>query len=104
MPEKAFEFAHKIQSAKFFDGKDLNEAESYRDILVGMGLDFIEFTKFFSNPSSDAVAFQDFDRARQLGINGFPAILLVQNQKASILTRGYVSYSQLKQQLNIATK
>ncbi|MFN4123224.1 MAG: DsbA family protein [Flavobacteriales bacterium] len=103
-PESAVDFAHHVQSAKFYKGKDLNEAESYRSMIENMGINFDEFSIFFNNPANDAMAFQDFERARQLGINGFPAIVLVQNQKASILTRGYVAYPQLNQLLKNALK
>jgi putative protein-disulfide isomerase len=96
-PEKAFKFAHDMQLAKFYEGKDLNDIESYKELIIDAGLSYEAFSEYFKN--NDDKVDKEFEKAAAYGISGFPAVILKINGKIINLSRGYVNYKQLEEQL-----
>jgi len=97
LPEKAFKFAHDLQLAKFYEGKDLNDVESYKDLISDAGLSYEAFSEYFEN--NDDKAYKEFEKAAAYGVSGYPAVILKINDKTINLSRGYVNYKQLEEQL-----
>jgi putative protein-disulfide isomerase len=94
-PENSFEFAHNLQIAKFLDGKDLNNVSTYLEILDNMNLKIENFKEQFESVSSENLANIDFSRSAQLGVRGFPAVIVKHNGEYTAISNGYIDYNRL---------
>ena len=103
-PSKEFEFFKLTQEAFYFHNKDLRQAASYNAILEELDIDTDIFTKRFNSEEYKALVKTDFQRAAELGVRGFPTVLLQVNDQVKVLSRGYTSAQSLsdniKRELN----
>ena len=104
-PAKGFEFFKMIQEAFYYHNKDLRQVESYDSILETLNLDVSLFKQRFNSEEYKTLAKQDFTRAADLGVRGFPTVLLQVNGQVKVLSRGYTSAQSLsdniKRELNL---
>jgi putative protein-disulfide isomerase len=94
-PEKQVEFAHDIQYALYFDGKDLNQDASYQDLVKNFGIDPDSFIEKLNREEFKSKTLEEFAMVKQLGVNGFPTLLYKKGEKAIVLSRGYQSFESL---------
>src|SRR5688500_15716616 len=89
-PDEAIAFAHDLQYALNFEGRDLTDNEAYRHSLQ---LYNIPEDEFYTKLKSDAYkekAYYDIALTKQLQVTGFPAVLIqVSDSKFYLLSRGY---------------
>ncbi len=90
-PKKEFEFFKRSQQAFYFHNKDLGVADSYYTVLEQLGLDKIDFTKRFNSEEYKNLVKEDFRRAGELGVQGFPSLLFESGGKITVLSRGYTT-------------
>lgn len=90
-PEKQFDFFKLTQEAFYYKNKSLMEVASYYPILQTLGLDKDEFTKRFNSAEYKKLVQEDFKRAGDLGVRGFPSVLLESDGKITVLSRGYTT-------------
>jgi putative protein-disulfide isomerase len=89
-------FAHDIQRAHFGEGRDLNSPETYEQLVGQYSLDAGEFRRWFESDATRDATQHEFDMVRQLGVQGFPTLVLVHGHQGYVLTRGYEPYQSLK--------
>lgn len=89
-------FAHDIQRAHFGEGRDLNAPETYEQLAREYSLDPAEFRRWYESDATREATQHEFDMVRQLGVQGFPTLVLVHGHQGYVLTRGYESYESLK--------
>ena len=88
-PDKEFVFLHAVQEAFYVKNKAVTHPEILADLAGTQGIEQDRFLEGFHDSATKQSVWQEFDRARQLGVSGFPA-LLGQNGNAHIrLTQGY---------------
>ncbi|WP_068397738.1 DsbA family protein [Kribbia dieselivorans] len=75
-PERQLEFAGALQRAWYVDGRDLSDAEVYRDLAAELGLDPDAVVAAYLDPASRAEAEREFRELRQLGVDSYPTLLL----------------------------
>lgn len=98
-PEAAFEFAHALQSALYFDGQDLNEDKTYENLIKPYGIDAEAFLQRLKSQENKAATYAEFKKVEQLGASGFPMVVLVKDGKKQVLTTGYSSYEEMMKHL-----
>ena len=76
MPEKAVLYAHDLQRALNFYGKDLNNEETYRELAEKYELPIEEFIEKLEHEEYRQLAYYDVALARQLQVTGFPAAFI----------------------------
>lgn len=99
-PSQQLQAAQAVQEVHFSRGKNLNLWPTYEEIsdkLFPSHTPTLQAAYF--SPEATALAKQDFIKAYQLGIQGYPAVLLNSNKNFYTLSRGYTSYQNLKSQL-----
>jgi len=96
-PEAAFAFSSSLQKAKFQLGKDLNLVASYIEILDELNIDLPDFKSRFEHDKAIELAQMEFEAASKLGINGFPAVVVIKGDSKIIISRGYSSFQNLEQ-------
>lgn len=94
---KAF---HEVQKVFYVDNLDPLKTESFTKCCATLEVSFEEFKKAFESEKFKAITNQDFKLAQKMGVTGFPALLLVQDDKAYVLSRGYQKAEQLITQIN----
>lgn len=100
LPEKAFEFAARLQNAMMIDGIDLEIPENYRPLLQGLDIDADDFVKTLTTDESRDLAHAEFALVKQLGITGFPCVLVqVDERKLFMIARGFTPFDELEKRL-----
>lgn len=105
LPTKAVEFAHHLQSSIYFDGKHPNDMELYRYLAVNFGIDPDEFEGKMNETKFKEAAHYDFALAKQLQVNGYPAVLIQQSEsKFYMIARGYTDYESMELRISNVKK
>lgn len=102
--EKEFKFFKMTQEAFYYHNKDLGLVESYDFILDTLDLDKELFGKRFHSDEYKELVKKDFQRASDLGVQGFPSLLLKSGDKLVVLARGYTSAEQINTAITAALK
>jgi len=94
-PEHIVSFAHDVQTAFFYDGKNLNDAETYIHLLEPYGIDSDVFLKKYFRDEYKNKTYIEFDYCRDIGVRGYPALVLNEDGEHRILVRGYQTYENI---------
>lgn len=97
MPEKDFEFLKIMQKSFYAEGQDITKENVLTDLAEKFGIEKQIFTELFNTEEIKAKTNQGFITSRQFGVNGFPALLGIKNNRAETLTRGFQPFEQIKQ-------
>jgi putative protein-disulfide isomerase len=103
-PGTALAFAHSLQHALFNEGRDLDDLETYRHLMREKALPewapdgFVEALK--TNAFKDSARYE-FSLVKQLGINGYPTLLLqVSETKLILLARGFTAFEDVQARID----
>lgn len=95
-PKSAVQFASAIQNLHMQEGKDLSDGESYRSLAESQHLDADDFIRKLGEEEWQEEARYEFALVRQLGISGFPAVLLqTAADKFYLIAKGFTPYEDL---------
>ncbi|WP_428671405.1 DsbA family protein [Roseibium sp.] len=92
-------FFSAVQRKFYVGGDDPKELEFYEDICVSVGLEVKTFEDRFRSPEATSETLRDFRMVRQLGIRGFPAIVLQDRDDVHPVSEGYAPLPQLTARL-----
>lgn len=96
-PALVFDFAHALQKAFFYDGKSLNEVDTYVQLANKFQLDSTLFLNLMRSEEVMQNTKGEFGLVYKWGINGFPTLVMKKENKAYLLSRGYSNYESVKQ-------
>lgn len=100
-PGREIEMFERIQRAFYAENTDVTDPRVLRDLAVETGIDAGAFTRRFNDPATIEETFADFQRARDLGVQGFPTVIVHDTHANdgvgayAILTAGYRPYEAL---------
>ena len=80
----------RLQEAFYADAIDITDRSAYPDVFTSLSLASDRFLESFTSPSSEAAAWEDFRRAREMGADGFPSVYLTDGATTQRVTRGYL--------------
>lgn len=100
-PDHAFEFAHDIQKALYYDGQNLSEKSTYGPLAAKYGIDSEYFINELRQEEYRQQAYEQFEQSNQLGVTGFPSVVLEHNSRKQKITSGYVSLEKLETQVGL---
>lgn len=89
-----------IQSAFYAEGHDVTQAEILAGIAVNIGLDRNAFLQMFESEAARANTQSHFRQARQVGVRGFPTLILQHDEKLHLITHGWQPLAQVREILN----
>ena len=101
-PEKAFQFFILIQKAFYQENKNMHLVESYYTALEALSVDKTEFNEKFHSDEMKNLVRKDFERSRQMGVQGFPSLILQQGNQLKLIANGYASSEKMIQRINNA--
>lgn len=95
-PESVLPFAAALHRMIYVDGHVPEDISRYATYASYLGVDTIGFAEAMKESRFEQQARADFKRAADMGISGFPAVIIRHNGKDIRLTNGYVSFDELK--------
>ncbi|MEQ8705412.1 MAG: DsbA family protein [Phaeodactylibacter sp.] len=95
-PEQAILFAARLQKAIYYDGIKPVDYEAYGPLAAEFGLDSDAFVAEMKRTENLQYAREEFQRASELGVTGFPSVFLEHEGQLFVLARGYVPLSRLE--------
>lgn len=98
-PDRAPELAAAVQHAFYVDGLSLSEAATYRAVAQAAGLDADAVVSAFQDPEAPNSAADDFHRAAELGVSGFPTLLAMDGTAVTSLAHGHATADLVDQRL-----
>ena len=88
-------FFEAIQHQFYFEGKDPNRSEFYRDICVQFQINYREFKVLFESEEIEQQTMAAFQWRSDIGVNGFPSFLWIDSKGMTLLDSGYTSLARL---------
>ena len=102
-PQKALQFSRLLHQGIYVDNLE-PEGDWYAACAAKLGFDAAEFKEKTKEDKYRQMAEQDFQRAKALGVTGFPAVLLLKDGKYTTISNGYTDYRDLSSKLLKAAK
>ncbi len=99
-PTEAVAFASALQKAIYFDGIAPHEDEAYGRLAEQFGISGEEFVQKMKDPKALEAAKEDFSLSASAGVRSFPTVVLIQGDKATLVTNGYDSFASVEKKLN----
>lgn len=96
-PENAVNFAHDMQVALNFEGKSLNDIDTYIPILEKYNIPVQAFLNNMKEDDNKYATHQEFNIVQQWGITGFPAAILEKDEQLYLIARGFTPKARLLQ-------
>lgn len=91
----AFSFLKKIQEALFVEGKDTNSLETYAEIAESFDIDTEKFKREFLSENLIQETFKCFNLTASMGVQSFPTVIAVNEDKGEIISQGYIKFEEL---------
>lgn len=85
-----------LQKAFYAESRYVTKPEVAAEVVGGIGLDTASFLENLGSDDMRARTQQDFVTARQMGVSGFPTVLVREDDKLAYLTRGYQPYENIE--------
>jgi len=92
----AFPYFKSIQSAFYADGQDVTKADVLARLAAVQGVDADRFTERFESAEIKQRTREHFRRTAEVGIRGFPTVILQDGERFDLLTHGYRPFEELK--------
>lgn len=96
LPDWDFEFLSLMQTSFYVKGRDITNDVVLADIAAELGIEKQVFLEIFHSEEMKRRTVQGFDFSRQLGVQGFPTLLTLENASVKVVTRGFQSYDNMK--------
>ncbi len=99
-PSRTLAYLDGLQQAFYGDNRDITDRNILADIAADAGLESEIFLNQFDDVASAHEVAGDFSVVRQMGITGYPSVILRKDDEMSLLSAGYQSFEDLKQPLD----
>lgn len=99
-PGHALEFAGMLHNAIFVDGKNLNEWDTFEELLSGLPVDVEHVKGLFQSEEMKQKTEEGFKWCTKNGATAFPTLLLQIDEETGILSRGYRPFDILESHLH----
>ena len=97
--QSAFAYLHTIQEAFYTKAEDITNINVLCDLLQSVGLDSTTFRDFFESDRAQILMEHDFAKARSMGANAFPSVVVIDEEGHMVCQKGYRSLLEMKKLL-----
>ena len=88
-PEIELDFFKAVQRAFYVDNKDMNSENTFTEIAKAFDLDTAVFKQKFNSEEARYNTRSDFQLAAEMGIKGFPSVVVRHNGQLYLAANGY---------------
>ena len=99
-PEATLGYFALLHGAFYAVNQDITDLDVLTELAQKFGVNPEEFRESWASPEVQKETFKDFMSAQQLGIAGFPTLVLRDGQQLKALNRGYCGFDLLKPALD----
>jgi putative protein-disulfide isomerase len=100
-PDSIFAMFKAIQSAFYAKGRDVTQRESLADLAAELGLDRVAFLQTFDSDEAHARVRAHFKQARQVGVRGFPTLILQQGETLHLIANGWQPLDEIREKIEM---
>ncbi len=97
--QSAFEYLHLIQERFYIQGEDITNIDILTDLLTTIGLESPSFKIFYESKRAELLMQHDFAKARSMGANAFPSVVIIDEEGHMVCQKGYRSILEIKKLL-----
>jgi len=94
----AFTYLHTIQEAFYTRGEDITKTDVLHNLLDET-LDSTLFKTFFESERAQLLMEHDFTKARSMGANAFPSVVIIDEEGHRVCQKGYKSLLEMQKLL-----
>lgn len=94
--EKSFDYLHRLQKAFYDESRDITKLEVLSELLEERGGDAKSFKDFYQTPRAELLMQQDFAKARSMGANAFPSVVIIDEEGHMVCQKGYRSLLEME--------
>ena len=98
-PGETFAMFKAIQAAFYTGGQDVTRPEVLAQLAEGLEVEAAEFLQAFDSEAVNTKTLAHFQMARQLGVRGFPTLVLQNAEGYRLLATGYRPLEELRQEI-----
>ncbi|MFD1550802.1 DsbA family protein [Putridiphycobacter roseus] len=95
-PSKEMAFFKGVQTAFYRDNKNTNDLATYLSLAKAHGLDPEKFESLFESEEAKLATKADFQLSAEMGIQGFPALVIKKGKEFFMLSNGYQELKHLE--------
>lgn len=93
---KQFSFLTALQKAFYLKGKDITQPDVIAGIAQAEGIDKSEFLRLFTSDEMKEKTKADVYKARSMGANVFPSLVMIDEEGHLCVIKGYKSYEEIR--------
>lgn len=97
--KNAFGYLHKIQEAFYTRDEDITNVEVLIDLFSSVTSDRESFSTFFESERAQLLMEHDFAKARSMGANAFPSVVVIDEEGHMVCQKGYRSLLEMQKLL-----
>jgi len=97
--QNAFAYLHTIQEAFYTRTEDITNINILCDLVDAMNLDRKTFREFFESERAQLLMEHDFAKARSMGANAFPSVVVIDEEGHMVCQKGYRSLLEMQELL-----
>jgi putative protein-disulfide isomerase len=94
--KSSIQFASALQSALYERGVNLNEVANYKSLAESFDLLWEVFRNKLEDSAYKEKTYQEFQVSQQMGIGGFPSVVLSIGNQGYLIARGYRPENEMK--------
>lgn len=89
------EFFHSVQKAFFIDNSSMVDPETFANLAIKAGLNKPAFLKAYENEEIKYDTRAEFQLSSEMGVKGFPSVVIRHNGELFLASNGYRSFEDL---------
>ena len=97
--QSAFVYLHTIQEAFYTRAEDITNVDVLNDLLNMAESDKRSFKTFFESERAQLLMEHDFAKARSMGANAFPSVVIIDEEGHMVCQKGYRSLLEMQKLL-----
>ncbi len=101
--QSAFGYLHTIQEAFYARGEDITDVDVLIHLLNVIELDSTSFKTFFESERAELLMQHDFAKARSMGANAFPSVVIIDEDGHMVCQKGYRSLLEMEKALSFSS-
>jgi len=95
-PARTAAFFAAVQRAFYAEGRDTNDTATYLACCSELGVDAGAFAAAFDSERMRRLTREDFELTQEMGVRGFPTVLVEEGDRVGLLTSGYAPAAELQ--------
>jgi len=98
--QKAIHFFNHLQKAYYAKGNLITIDDAIKEQATEFGFETEVFMKEFTSDEAKQKIITEFQTVKQIGVQGFPTLLLIHGDSASLIATGYSDYEKTSNRIN----